>query len=72
MKKLKIPRFSGRTEIWISPDSESLFVRESLTFGFLKKPNSPIWEMRAFHVDLKLFNGSKYLAEKGWTLVGRI
>lgn len=71
------PRFNGKPEIWFSAERNSVIVRDKKHFcNELKLANdSAHWNLVIFKEPFtfdEFYNGSKYLQENGFELVGRI
>lgn len=77
MNKTKIPRFTGSPEVWFHEEKNVLVVRGARyhceVFRLDPKETS-FWKMSFFkeQFSFDLYNGSKYLVEKGFELVHRL
>ena len=71
---LKIPRWTGRPELWMDNKSRIVVRTSEFHAELLDYEKSAYWKFIAFKeaFTFEFFNGSKHLLENGFELIERI
>lgn len=76
-KKVKIPRFTGQPEMWYHEGKNIIVIRDSKHHCWYLRMEEFLlrgWEFAPFKTPwtFDFYDGSKYLVEKGFTLLQRL